>query len=499
VSYNFLHNDNHGLTSSTISAIHSMSYTQRLGSEQISLSYSIFGMRAPGQALLYQRSLAAAWRHEFRSVPSFLIPEHHGEISGVVFRDDNAKGTYEPGMAVIAGAKVVLDGLRRAETGSDGSFRFSRVPIGKHRLTISYRPDKPIFFSTQSDVETAENTTVNFGIGFSLSSLIGRLANDAGLGVIGATVVVKTKDKRWTATTDGDGSFSFRQFVEGDYQVEIDEDSLPGGYLTSELTEQTVKVGATTPGNAVFSVRALRSIAGLVLAFDRAASKEVPVAGKMVILKELAKTSTTDKLGRYIFRDLPAGSYTVAVAAGSKEVTRSVTLPPTPSTITNADLQIAGETAAPDVAPVPAQPARPDLPAAKPSPKPQAAVIPALPWKSVQRPPNAAAQQHDRLGRQKLAAGRYQEALAELSEAIRLAPDYALAYNARGFAWYMLRNFTSALADLDRAIKLNPNYANAYRNRAVVRKAAGDRSGAEADSRKKTVISTPLAATAPGA
>ena len=74
----------------------------------------------------------------------------------------------------MVGAQVTLDDSRRVETGADGSYRFSRVPLGKHKLAVIDKTGKPTFFPTQSEVEVAENATVNFGIGFSLSGLIGR-------------------------------------------------------------------------------------------------------------------------------------------------------------------------------------------------------------------------------------------------------------------------------------------------------------------------------------
>ena len=48
---------------------------------------------------------------------------------------------------------------------------------------------------------------------------------------------------------------------------------------------------------------------------------------------------------------------------------------------------------------------------------------------------SASAQQHNILGRQLTKAGRYPEAIAELTEALRIGPDLALALNARGYAW----------------------------------------------------------------
>ncbi|QOY86573.1 carboxypeptidase regulatory-like domain-containing protein [Paludibaculum fermentans] len=491
VSYNFLYNDNQDLLGSTRSTIHSVVCTQRIGAEELSVSYSAAGMKLPGLTPIYRPVFSVAWRHPLNNVPSFIIPEHHGSISGTVFRDDSSKGAYESGMQGIAGVQLVLDGSRRTRTAADGSFRFLRVPVGKHSVAVSYRTDRPTFFSTQSDVEVAENGTVNFGIGFSLSGLMGRVSNDAGEGVTGVNVAVRSQGGQWMATTNGDGGFFVRQLSEGVYEVEVDADSIPAGYLTAQLEVQRVQVGLAAPGRAEFAVRALRSIGGRVFAFDTAVAKALPVAGKVVTLKGSEKTSTTDAEGRYLFRDLAAGSYTVAVEAGARMVSSTVKLPASPMTLSNIDLQIVD--AAPGrVAPTPALkgPVEGPIPAS-PSPRETISATPktgaAQPAAS-QPPPSASAKQHDRLGRQKLASGQYREAIAELGEAIRMEPGFALAYNARGFAWYLLHDLSSATADLDRAIALNPNYANAYRNRAVVRRAAGDLPGAEEDRRREAML-----------
>lgn len=94
------------------------------------------------------------------------------------------------------------------------------------------------------------------------------------------------------------------------------------------------------------------------------------------------------------------------------------------------------------------------------------------------------AKQHELRGRELLKKGKYREAVTELSQAIGEKPDYALAYNARGYAYYLMRQYPSALADLDEAIRLNPRYLNAYQNRSRARKAVGDSSGSVADGKK---------------
>ncbi len=69
----------------------------------------------------------------------------------------------------------------------------------------------------------------------------------------------------------------------------------------------------------------------------------------------------------------------------------------------------------------------------------------------------------------------YDHAIADYSQAIRLKPDYAEAYNNRGLAFALSskREMASAIADYDQAIQLRPEYAYAYNNRGVAYMASG--------------------------
>ncbi|MGA3081478.1 MAG: tetratricopeptide repeat protein [Terracidiphilus sp.] len=73
------------------------------------------------------------------------------------------------------------------------------------------------------------------------------------------------------------------------------------------------------------------------------------------------------------------------------------------------------------------------------------------------------------------------EKLRFYNEAIRLNPDYAVAFNNRGVARYRKGDLEGALKDCNEAIRLNPDYADAFNNRGNARGGKGDLEGALKD------------------
>lgn len=65
-------------------------------------------------------------------------------------------------------------------------------------------------------------------------------------------------------------------------------------------------------------------------------------------------------------------------------------------------------------------------------------------------------------------AGNREGALHDYNQAIRLYPDYPLAWNNRGIVKGSLQDFEGALSDFTRAIALNNDYADAFYNRGIV-------------------------------
>jgi len=57
---------------------------------------------------------------------------------------------------------------------------------------------------------------------------------------------------------------------------------------------------------------------------------------------------------------------------------------------------------------------------------------------------------------------RYEEALSAFEQAIRLDPNYALAYYNKGVALENLKRYDEALVAYEQTIRFNPNFALAY-------------------------------------
>ncbi|MDR2152972.1 MAG: tetratricopeptide repeat protein [Helicobacteraceae bacterium] len=80
--------------------------------------------------------------------------------------------------------------------------------------------------------------------------------------------------------------------------------------------------------------------------------------------------------------------------------------------------------------------------------------------------------------------GNLQEAIKQYTQAIKIDPNSAQAYNNRGIAYGKLGDYGKAIADFTQAIKIDPKYATAYNNRAVAYAFLNDLKNATKDARK---------------
>ncbi|MGA3327594.1 MAG: carboxypeptidase regulatory-like domain-containing protein [Terriglobia bacterium] len=329
VNLNFLYTSLQALSSSEQSVIESATYSRKLSpTNTLWASYSLFRSRQPGSSSSYQSQAEVSLRHQFYSAPRFIIPSRHGNISGVVFKDEKAEGVFQSGMEGLPGVQITLDGVRQVRTDRLGMYSFTNLPYGSHTVEARFESARPFFYTTPSQATVPVNSAVNFGVGYSLSEIFGHVLNDAGAGLLGIQVEVGGRGKVFNLTTGMGGDFEARGLVPGEYQVKLSPDSFPAGYAIADLKPQSVVATADSPGRVTFKVRAYRSISGHATVYDRSLSAPAPVPGLTIRLKGTTLTNTTNSAGIYIFRNLPAGTFTVAATFRGREFTRDVTLPP---------------------------------------------------------------------------------------------------------------------------------------------------------------------------
>jgi hypothetical protein len=191
----------------------------------------------------------------------------------------------------------------------------------------------------QSDI----NTEVNFGVGLSFARLSGSVRSDTGIGLSGVELSVSKGRQRLRAQTDVEGSFRVEGLSTGEYEIKINPESVPPGYSLAELDTRRTMVDPSVFAQSAFTLRAIRNISGRVTIYDRASQREIFVARIAVLLKELSRKSITDENGVYLFRDLPAGPYTLMVTYEGKESKKEVTLPDGPAFPKGVDINLAAK------------------------------------------------------------------------------------------------------------------------------------------------------------
>ena len=319
----------------------SVSYSQHIrGPDDLVASLSLLrtvnGTGSPDLRPLFSVSL----RHRFSSAPGFLLPGRHGTIEGHVFRDDMSLGLYEAREPGIGGVEICLDGDRVTRTDADGHYSFHHVAFGAHTVEARFETGEPFFHTTDSPAAAEMNSTIDFGISFSKGQLFGFLVNDAGAGISGVTVELQGAASPRSTQTMMDGKFTFPALEPGTYTVSTQPATFPPGYSLQNLQPQQVTVEIGKPDKTQIVVKAIRAISGKVTAYDKVQLKPVPLADVLVRLKELSIETRTGSNGAYVFRNLPAGAYTLAVTYGEREVTRQVVVPAGPASLRDIDLDV---------------------------------------------------------------------------------------------------------------------------------------------------------------
>ncbi|HEX7192236.1 MAG TPA: SdrD B-like domain-containing protein [Thermoanaerobaculia bacterium] len=300
-----LHDRAERVAFATTSNIATLSYSRRLsGATDVQASLSTWTTKTGVSPSTRDRSVDIGIRRRFDDLPSL----GNGAISGTVFNDEEMNGERTSGSSGIEGVEVRLDGGRSSTTDARGRYAFSGVAKGAHRLAAQL-PSPSSYFTTASHTEAAPGEVVDFGIANTPARLVGSVVSDAGLGVGGVVVALTRGERRLTATSGSDGHFSIA-VPPGEWHAAIDRDSLPSVYTVSE-SEHVIALDRGTPKTQNLTVTAIRSIAGRLTG-----------CGEVEVV-ELHRRVMTDDDGHFLFRSMPAGTFTVKSGSATTTVVLS--------------------------------------------------------------------------------------------------------------------------------------------------------------------------------
>jgi hypothetical protein len=230
-----------------------------------------------------------------------------GVISGTVRLQDVA------GERPVQASEIKLDRDRRTRSDSQGHYSFRNVSYGVHTVQIAYQSERPFWYTTPSKAQAGADSIVNFGIMCPSAQLIGYVLNDGGVGLADIGMLVKGPQGELNVTTDQAGKFVIPVAQSGSYVVQVNAETVPDGYALEEMQRVNVSVAGGEFKKISFTLTAIRAVVGSVRAYDSAKGNYVPVTGVTMELAELHKQAITDRNGRYSFRNMPPGIWTILV------------------------------------------------------------------------------------------------------------------------------------------------------------------------------------------
>jgi hypothetical protein len=158
--------------------------------------------------------------------------------------------------------------------------------------------------------------------------LIGTVRDDAGTPMAHIAFELIGRGARQTVTSDSSGRFRV-DAAPGDYALSALTDSVPAGYDPSSVGGASVHLEPNAPSTTELVIRAERSVAGTVHA---------RVSASRLRIVELDREGTLDSSGRFVFRGLPPGTFTIEVVVDGSIETRTVVVPAGPVSIRAVDV-----------------------------------------------------------------------------------------------------------------------------------------------------------------
>lgn len=292
-------------------------------------------------------------------------------IGDFIWADANGDGIQDPGEIGIASVTVTLkdsngDTVAATTTGPDGSYYFTNVDPGTYTVvvdTANFEPGGPLDgYTVTSGLESegantsraitvlADDVITNVDFGYdnpTLWSISDRLwydadrdglfdAGESGIGGVAVNLLDEDGNVIATVITNPDGTFTFSGVPNGNYTIQIaDNTNQLGGYQYTTPDADAGYRAVTVMGADVTSTHF--GYAGLGPIGDTIFSDhdgdciqdpgEIGIAGVTVELYYDANgdgifdpdtdapiaTAVTDAGGNYLFNDLPAGTFFVVV------------------------------------------------------------------------------------------------------------------------------------------------------------------------------------------
>jgi hypothetical protein len=301
-----------GISSTRDNVIGTLTYSRRiLATTDVYGSYSRWSTRV-GMVQAAGTSVEVGVQQQFSGLPRFL--QRSGTIEGFAFLDPEMGGVRNQTTKPLPDIVVTLDGQRTSRTDGKGAYVFDKVSPGPHRIAAQLPASPRGFFTTPSHVETKVQAHIDFGLVWAAARIEGRVINDAGGGIPGAVLTATAENGHpISVTSDAEGLFVFA-VPPGTFRVGLTEGSLSAGYSLAEPRERNVTVEADQPKSVTFGLNVRRSIAGRA----RGASE--------VRIETQGMTARVDPEGNFLFRSMPAGTFTLVALIGGRTVTRTVTL-----------------------------------------------------------------------------------------------------------------------------------------------------------------------------